>query len=227
MNTSYRTRNDSSFIQELGDTIANFCRMVPAGLLVFFSSYGIMDQYINIWKAGIGDKEPIWDRILRHKKPVTEPRDGTILNDTIEDFYRKINDPDEKGAVFFAVCRGKVSEGLDFANDNGRAVIVTGIPFPNMADQRVKLKQEYLDRAAKGTKHIKPLTGNEWYTQQASRAVNQAVGRVIRHRLDYGAIILCDERFGFSQNRNQLSSWLRPHTQVYSKVCDTPISTTV
>lgn len=38
------------------------------------------------------------------------------------------------------------------------------------------------------------LRGGEWYTQQASRAVNQAVGRVIRHRNDYGAIILCDER---------------------------------
>jgi len=39
------------------------------------------------------------------------------------------------------------------------------------------------------------LTGDEWYNQQASRAVNQAVGRVIRHRHDYGAIIFCDERF--------------------------------
>ena len=39
------------------------------------------------------------------------------------------------------------------------------------------------------------LSGEEWYKQQASRAVNQAVGRVIRHRMDYGAIILCDERF--------------------------------
>ena len=27
------------------------------------------------------------------------------------------------GALFFAVCRGKVSEGLDFADNNARAVI--------------------------------------------------------------------------------------------------------
>lgn len=39
------------------------------------------------------------------------------------------------------------------------------------------------------------LTGEDWYNQQALRAVNQAVGRVIRHRHDYGAIIFCDERF--------------------------------
>lgn len=27
------------------------------------------------------------------------------------------------GALFLAVCRGKVSEGLDFSDDNARAVI--------------------------------------------------------------------------------------------------------
>jgi hypothetical protein len=43
--------------------------------------------------------------------------------------------------------------------------------------------------------NLQVLKGEEWYVQQASRAVNQAVGRVIRHRNDYGAIILCDERF--------------------------------
>lgn len=44
------------------------------------------------------------------------------------------------------------------------------------------------------TLELQVLTGEEWYSQQASRAVNQAVGRVIRHRHDYGAIIFCDER---------------------------------
>lgn len=28
-----------------------------------------------------------------------------------------------QGALFLAVCRGKVSEGLDFADNNARAVI--------------------------------------------------------------------------------------------------------
>ena len=32
-------------------------------------------------------------------------------------------DEQQDGALFFAVCRGKVSEGLDFADSNARAVI--------------------------------------------------------------------------------------------------------
>lgn len=56
-------------------------------------------------------------------------------------------------------------------------------------------------------------TGSEWYKQCASRAVNQAIGRVIRHRYDYGAIILADQRF--ANHKNDLSSWIRPRLKVF------------
>lgn len=55
------------------------------------------------------------------------------------------------------------------------------------------------------------LSGREWYRQQASRAVNQAIGRVIRHRQDFGAILLCDTRFNSPDSLNQLPVWVRPH----------------
>jgi len=42
------------------------------------------------------------------------------------------------------------------------------------------------------------------------RAVNQAIGRVIRHKDDYGAVLLADERFSSDSMRSQLSLWLRP-----------------
>lgn len=63
---------------------------------------------------------------------------------TMKDYYASINDPITKGAIFMAVCRGKVSEGLDFANANGRAVMITGIPFPPFMDSRIVLKRNYL-----------------------------------------------------------------------------------
>lgn len=50
-----------------------------------------------------------------------------------------------RGAHLMAVFRGKVSEGLDFKDDNGRAVVCVGVPFPMKEDPRVKLKMDYLN----------------------------------------------------------------------------------
>lgn len=74
-----------------------------------------------------------------------EPRNKTSFNSVMEEYYQKINDPAYKGAIFMGVCRGKVSEGLDFVDANGRAVMVIGLPYPPFKDPRVELKRKYLD----------------------------------------------------------------------------------
>ena len=128
--------------------------------------------------------------------------------------------------------RGKISEGIDFSDDMARAVVVTGLPFAPYLDPKVKLKREFLDAARASAKSrpsidggfgngkynvnktteptpaSKTLSGSEWYNQQAHRAVNQAIGRVIRHRHDYGSILLLDHRFATQSNKDGLSKWL-------------------
>ena len=46
------------------------------------------------------------------------------------------------------VCRGKVSEGLDFSDKAARCVIMVGIPYPQMTDPKIILKKDYLTRKA-------------------------------------------------------------------------------
>lgn len=119
------------------------------------------------------------------------------------------------------VTRGKASEGLDFSDRAGRAVIVTGIPYAMKTDPQVRIKKEVLDQECRkkkpgnGGPSLVKLTGDAWYRQQASRAVNQALGRVIRHKDDYGAIILLDERFRQRDVRKDLSKWLQPHVREF------------
>ena len=43
-----------------------------------------------------------------------------------------------------AVCRGKISEGLDFSDDAARAVLLVGIPFPQVMDPKTQLKRKCL-----------------------------------------------------------------------------------
>jgi len=168
-----------------------------------------------------------WKRLLSHKAVVIEPKSSTDLPDAIAEFHRFLNLPKSKGVALFGVCRGKISEGIDFSHDMCRAVIITGLPFAPSFDPKVKMKREFLDqKKAKqnskastiggfGTRNEQggncSLSGHAWYTQQAHRAVNQAIGRVIRNKRDYGAVLLMDSRFGFPGNQNGLSKWVRPH----------------
>uniref|UniRef100_A0A3B4Y0Q6 Regulator of telomere elongation helicase 1 n=1 Tax=Seriola lalandi dorsalis TaxID=1841481 RepID=A0A3B4Y0Q6_SERLL len=206
---------DRRFVPEnmasLGKTVANLSRVVPHGLLVFFPSFPLMEKTIEFWRAN-GHA----DRIENIKPMFVEPKGKGTFTEVIDGYYNKVNDPASKGGTFFAVCRGKVSEGLDFADTFGRGVIITGLPFPPRMDPRVILKMQFLDemsrRKAPGVKY---LSGQEWYRQQAFRAVNQAIGRVIRHKEDYGAIFLCDQRFKNANAQAQLPSWVRPYVRQY------------
>ncbi|KAL7750807.1 hypothetical protein RI367_003764 [Sorochytrium milnesiophthora] len=221
LNASYSTRTDRNYKIDLGNTIVNFAKAIPGGLLVFFPSYSVMNDCFNTWKEPQRHQRAtavLWDRLAAEKSPIVEPKDKAELPAVMETFYKLTDDKtSRKGAILFAVCRGKISEGIDFSDARGRAVIVTGIPFPAAKDPKITLKKAFLDdmKAAGGT-----LSGQEWYKQQAARAVNQAIGRVIRHRDDFGAILLCDERFNQPQIRSQLSLWVRPLVQNYSTFND-------
>ncbi|KAK7488471.1 hypothetical protein BaRGS_00020256 [Batillaria attramentaria] len=210
LNSNYQNRFTETYQASLGNSIVNFARVVPNGLLVFFPSYPVMEKCVEYWQSS-----NVWQRILAYKPVIVEPRGKDAFVQAIDDFYEKINDPKLNGAVFMAVCRGKVSEGLDFADNNGRAVVITGLPFPPMLDPRVVLKMQHLDSLQAKAKG-QSLTGQQWYRQQATRAVNQAIGRVIRHKDDFGAIMLCDTRFSSPESVNQLPVWVRPYAKKYT-----------
>ena len=53
-----------------------------------------------------------------------------------------------KPALFLAVCRGKASEGLDFADARARAVLVFGVPFPSATSSQVVAKKQFNDMRA-------------------------------------------------------------------------------
>ena len=113
----------------------------------------------------------------------------------------------EGKAILFAVCRGKISEGIDFADDAARIVITVGIPYPAAMDPVTKAKREYNDKICRIDK--KAISGSRWYEVQAFRAINQALGRCLRHSEDWGAILLVDVRWGEGDYLTNVSKWLR------------------
>nr|CAI9713125.1 unnamed protein product [Rangifer tarandus platyrhynchus] len=211
LSSAFDRRFSDECLSSLGKVLSNISRVVPHGLLVFFPSYPVMEKSLEFWRARD------FARKLEVRKPLfVEPRSKGGFSEVMEAFYARVAAPESSGAIFLAVCRGKASEGLDFADMNGRGVIVTGLPYPPRMDPRVLLKMQFLDEMkAQSGAGGQFLSGHDWYRQQASRAVNQAIGRVIRHRHDYGAVFLCDHRFAHADTRAQLPSWVRPHVKVY------------
>ncbi|XP_030874875.1 regulator of telomere elongation helicase 1 isoform X4 [Leptonychotes weddellii] len=211
LSSAFDKRFSDACLSSLGKALGNIARVVPHGLLVFFPSYPVMEKSLEFWRAHD------FARKLEALKPVfVEPRSKGGFSEVVDAYCTRVASPGSSGASFMAVCRGKASEGLDFADMNGRGVIVTGLPYPPRMDPRVVLKMQFLDELkGRGGPGGQLLSGHEWYRQQASRAVNQAIGRVIRHRQDYGAVFLCDHRFTHADARAQLPSWVRPHVKVY------------
>ncbi|KAH9275667.1 hypothetical protein BASA83_001966 [Batrachochytrium salamandrivorans] len=213
LSTSYKSRQDNNIALEFGLALINFARIVPDGMLVFFTSYSVMNSCIMLWKqpqGGIHSKS-IWETLISLKYPFIESRHQQEFSGSMKRFEDRIEQRLSPAPMFMAICRGRVSEGIDFSDRKGRAVVIYGIPYPALMDPAVKLKQKYLDSTF--SKSAARMTGGEWYEQQASRSVNQAIGRVIRHKNDYGAILLCDERFHGPKYTKNLPLWLRSNVQ--------------
>ncbi|PKU30831.1 fanconi anemia group j protein [Limosa lapponica baueri] len=83
----------------------------------------------------------LWRNLELVKTVIVEPQGGakSDFDELLKIYYDAIKCKGEKdGALLIAVCRGKVSEGLDFCDENARAVITIGIPFPNVKDLQRK-----------------------------------------------------------------------------------------
>jgi len=204
LNASFKHAHGYQFIDAVGDTLLGFCGIVPHGVLCFFPSYKLLNQMRVRWAS-----TDMWAQLKELKDIHVEPsRAGADFDKVVRQYQKAVvRSKDAKatwtGAVFLAVCRGKVSEGIDFANDNARGIFTVGVPFPNATSIEIKLKKDF-NNGQGGL-----LSGSRWYAQQAYRALNQAVGRCIRHRNDYGAILFVDERMAQTGSITQLSKWLR------------------
>lgn len=190
---THAQRKDRFMKDMLVESMKRVYDIVPKGALTFFPSFSFLEELA-----------PQFQRMVTHKKIWIEPRDNTKTQSVIDGF----NKDAEKGATLLGVCRGKLSEGLDFSDDSARCVCIVGIPYPNLADYKIQFKREWFDNKRKGL-------GSKWYMESAMRAVNQSIGRAIRHINDYAAILLFDDRYPGLQS--SLSKWIQPSIRRFQK----------
>jgi chromosome transmission fidelity protein 1 len=83
-----------------------------------------------------------------------------------------------------------------------RCVAVVGLPYPDITDPVLKEKMSLLDSTS-------AISGRDYYQNLCMRAVNQSVGRAIRHANDFAAIVLLDQRYNTNvEIKEGLPQWL-------------------
>ena len=212
---TFADRKKVNMQNELQSVIQEIIKDTPKGALLFFPSFTFLNEYIPLFSHN------------EHKKIIIEPRSSYKDFKTLLKIYKKTiddskffndnqsnevetvtnqNSSKKDGCALLAVCRGKISEGIDFSDDYARSVTVVGVPFPNTQDPKVILKKEWLERRKRGL-------GQQWYIESAIRVVNQSIGRAIRHKDDYAVVFLIDSRYeGFV---NLLPKWVQPSIYKY------------
>ncbi|KAI0445173.1 helicase C-terminal domain-containing protein [Xylaria telfairii] len=230
---SYQKRGNKLMIRELGLAILNICTAVPDGVVVFFPSYGYLEEVVGVWNETDGSQPTsIWNK-LQDKKAVFSEVKGSSSDDLLEQYSKAIIDdgaPEAskkspkraRGALLLSVVGGKMSEGINFSDRLGRCVVIVGLPYPNINSPDWKARIEYIESTT-----LKQLTdcdalrprneamaeakqaARDFYENACMRAVNQSIGRAIRHRNDYAAIVLVDRRFGTDRIRGKLPGWIQ------------------
>jgi len=198
-------------LDELGRTLANFCRAIPAGVVCFFPSFTFVGTVLERWGTN-----GILDSIKKHKKVFVEPRETTQVEQTLAAYERHIRTAaapgsaeGTTGAVLFSVVGGKMSEGINFADDLGRGVVVVGMPYPNLHSPELAEKMKYLDaQRDKQSSRDEPSRGELYYENLCMKAVNQSIGRAIRHIRDYAVILLLDKRYSKPRIQQKLPKWI-------------------
>lgn len=206
LKANYQNTNLFNFKDELGRLLVQVCESIPHGVLCFFSSYKMMNLQIERWK-----ETAVWQQLENNKHILVEPRFGNELDEVMTEFRTVIKDTSNPnrfgvtGALLFAVFRGKVAEGIDFSDNEARCVLTVGIPFAVRNDPSIDMKMMYNNlNKIKGL-----LSGSDWYSIQAFRALNQALGRCIRHKNDWGAVLVVDERFVSNATVSNLPKWVK------------------
>ncbi|KAL6996479.1 RNA helicase [Sarracenia purpurea var. burkii] len=241
---SYSSRSSPIMvtIEELGLLLCNLVAVVPEGIIVFFSSFDYEGQVYDAWKASgilarISKKKHVFREPRRNADVELVLKEYKTIIDASSGGDLKADPAPHNGAILLAVVGGKISEGINFSDGMGRCIVMVGLPYPSPSDIELIERVKHIDglgdislsktaevyesysgdvKAGFGILRSCKRRGKEYYENLCMKAVNQSIGRAIRHINDYAAILLVDARYAadsskrsFSHPTNKFPQWIK------------------
>jgi DNA excision repair protein ERCC-2 len=158
-------------VPKLEAYVINLSNATNKNTAIFFPSFGLMQRF---------EKDGVIKRIKRDTYQEEQGMRQPELMELVENFKL------DKSGVLFAVIGGRISEGLDFPEEELEVVVIVGIPYPRPTAKHRALEHYYEVKFGKG-----------WdYTVHAptTRKLLQSIGRLIRNENDRGCVIILDSR---------------------------------
>ncbi|XP_015998183.2 ATP-dependent DNA helicase DDX11 isoform X2 [Rousettus aegyptiacus] len=210
---TYLKRELPQMMDEIGRILCNLCNVVPGGVVCFFPSYEYQRQVHAHW-----DKSGLLARLAVRKKIFQEPKRANQVEQVLMEYSRCIKCCAQvggmvTGALLLSVVGGKMSEGINFSDDLGRCVVMVGMPYPNIRSPELQEKMAYLDQTLPQTPG-QPSPGKALVENLCMKAVNQSIGRAIRHQKDFASIVLLDQRYARPPALAKLPAWIRDRVEV-------------
>jgi len=168
---------DEKIIQRMWDYIANVSNTTKRNTMVFFPSFNI----INTFRS-----QNNFEDIKRDLYIEQQHMSQTEIMDLVADFKSCAKHPN--GATLFSVMGGRISEGMDFPDDQLEIAIIVGIPYPKPTARQKGLQNYYEHKFSKGWEYT--------VTAPTARKMLQSIGRLIRNENDVGVAIILDRRAG-------------------------------
>lgn len=167
VNSSYNMRGDE-MTNRFAVGVFNVISITPkGGILVFTTNYALAEELFNKYNFGIPKYY------------------GGNTGDL--DLFKKLT-KDGRKAIFISALRGSGAEGVNFPDDEARAICILGVPYVNLNDEDTIAQYNFYENSY-GKDFAK-----RWALREAAVAVGQAFGRGNRHPDDYCTVFLFDSR---------------------------------
>ena len=188
-------RNNAENRREIEFHISALIKGVSGNVAIYFTSYFMMDQYLEYCERMTEDS----GKIL-----YIEPRESKQVPDLLKRFFESGRSM-EKG-VLLAVCGGKMSEGIDYYGEALKGAIVIGLPLSAFSEVQKNVNTYYQRKYGKDKGMFIA------YTLPAINKALQAIGRVHRSADETGVLVFCDARFSQEKRlgvRQHLPKWIQ------------------
>lgn len=181
VSTKYESRSNEEF-RRIADRIEDIRKITKGNLAVFFPSFAVLNS------------------VYRHMKTeVQHIQRSEMRSVAVESFIEKFKRSED--TTLFGVMGGSMSEGIDYANNLIKGIIIVGIPLERPSLE-LKAKIEYMNRKFDGK-------GNEYaYIVPGIIRAAQAAGRAVRSETDRAFVVFMDKRYAWSSYKSLISKFV-------------------